>query len=399
MEEIFIPATGMAMSEAELQVWLKNPGDPIAAGDAIATIETDKVTVDIVAETSGTLGPHLVEAGALVDAGAVVTTVLHEDDPATTPAPEPEPEPEPAPREVSEAPPAPAPAPAPEPERDVAEDPAPLTRATIDAPLAATAAPPRRPHTLTPRRRRLQREAAEAAASAAQHATAPALIDGIPEQAVLPPVPVDQVSRAVTDAWRTVPHFAVSREIDVTGLIPYLADVRLTAPHVSLTDVLLAVAARAWRSLRPDAPTGVGLSVATDRRVINVTIADAEGADIAQTATARRAAVARARRGMLAPRDLAACEVTVSNLGMHGVHAFTGIIPNNQLALITIGEARETFQLVAGQPVARTRVWVTANLDHRYLDGIDGARLLEGFAAASTLTLAAPESHDRKATT
>jgi pyruvate/2-oxoglutarate dehydrogenase complex dihydrolipoamide acyltransferase (E2) component len=78
MEEIFVPALGMAMEEATLVEWLRQPGDAIAAGDLIAVIDTDKSTVEIEAETAGTLGPHLFEAGATVPVGTAIAHVLAE---------------------------------------------------------------------------------------------------------------------------------------------------------------------------------------------------------------------------------------------------------------------------------------------------------------------------------
>jgi len=76
MEEIFIPATGMAMEEATLVEWLKQPGEPVAAGDAIATVDTDKSTIEVEAESDGVLGPHLFEAGASVPVGVAIAHVL-----------------------------------------------------------------------------------------------------------------------------------------------------------------------------------------------------------------------------------------------------------------------------------------------------------------------------------
>ena len=97
MEDIFIPALGMAMEEASLVEWLKDPGDPIAAGDQVAIIETDKATLELTAATSGVLGAHRFAEGDQVPAGRTVTVVLgpgeSEDDsapvadgPAGTPA-------------------------------------------------------------------------------------------------------------------------------------------------------------------------------------------------------------------------------------------------------------------------------------------------------------------------
>lgn len=76
MEEIFIPALGMAMDNAVLLEWLKQPGDPVNVGDVVAIIETDKTTLDLPAETSGVLGRHRYAANDEVPAGNTVCVVL-----------------------------------------------------------------------------------------------------------------------------------------------------------------------------------------------------------------------------------------------------------------------------------------------------------------------------------
>ncbi len=76
MEEIFVPALGMAMDNAVLLEWQKNPGDQVNAGDVIAVIETDKTTMEINAETSGTLGQHRYAPNDEVPAGNTITVVL-----------------------------------------------------------------------------------------------------------------------------------------------------------------------------------------------------------------------------------------------------------------------------------------------------------------------------------
>jgi pyruvate dehydrogenase E2 component (dihydrolipoamide acetyltransferase) len=76
MEEIFVPALGMAMDNAVLLEWLKQPGDPVNAGDAIAVIETDKTTMDLTAETSGVMGQHRCKPNDEVPVGNTVAVVL-----------------------------------------------------------------------------------------------------------------------------------------------------------------------------------------------------------------------------------------------------------------------------------------------------------------------------------
>ena len=76
MEEIFVPALGMAMDNAVLLEWLKQPGDTINVGDPVAVIETDKTTMDIPAETAGVLGRHRYSVNDEVPAGNTITVVL-----------------------------------------------------------------------------------------------------------------------------------------------------------------------------------------------------------------------------------------------------------------------------------------------------------------------------------
>ena len=76
MEEIFVPALGMAMDNAMLLEWLKQPGDTVSAGDVVAVIETDKTTLDLPAETSGVLGKHRYAANEEVPAGNTIAVVL-----------------------------------------------------------------------------------------------------------------------------------------------------------------------------------------------------------------------------------------------------------------------------------------------------------------------------------
>lgn len=400
MEEIFIPATGMAMEDAELVAWLKQPGDAVAAGDPIATIETDKVTVDIEAETAGVLDAHLVEAGTVVGAGVVITRVLHEGDAAAAPAPAaaapapaaPAAAPAPASPVPAAVPPAaaePSPA-APSPEPSVAPAPEPPVAAPRSQ--GGDAAPgSRRPHTLTPRQRRELRERTAAAATPSPSAVVATSAAGAAPTAELEASrKADAVAKAVSESWSTIPHFAVSREIDVTGMLLYLDQVRASGTRASVTDLLLRAASRAWNTVRPGGPDRVGLSVATPRRVINVAIPGVAGLSLPELTDRRASAVDRARRGLLKPDDLQASPLTLSNLGTHGVDWFTGIVPVGQTALLTVGRARETVQIVDGKFAARTMMWATVNLDHREFDGADGAVLLEAFARACSITLNDP---------
>jgi 2-oxoglutarate dehydrogenase E2 component (dihydrolipoamide succinyltransferase) len=85
--EIKVPSLGESITEATISKWLKRPGDPVAADEPVAELETDKVTLEISAPAAGTLSEILAEEGANVPVGAVLGRIA--DGPATRTAPHP----------------------------------------------------------------------------------------------------------------------------------------------------------------------------------------------------------------------------------------------------------------------------------------------------------------------
>lgn len=72
MIEIVIPKWGLTMDEAVLVTWLKEVGDEVAEGEAIAEVETDKADAELEAPGSGVLREITVSAGSNVAPGQVV---------------------------------------------------------------------------------------------------------------------------------------------------------------------------------------------------------------------------------------------------------------------------------------------------------------------------------------
>src|ERR1700736_1486801 len=80
--EVKIPAVGESISSGVVSVWHKKSGDFVNAGDALFTLETDKVSTEIAAEKPGVL-ETLVSEGQEVKIGEVVATI---DDSKSAPA-------------------------------------------------------------------------------------------------------------------------------------------------------------------------------------------------------------------------------------------------------------------------------------------------------------------------
>ena len=73
--EVKVPTLGESITEATLGQWLKQPGDAVAADEPIASLETDKVAVEVPAPSAGTMGAHAVGAGDTVAVGAVIASI------------------------------------------------------------------------------------------------------------------------------------------------------------------------------------------------------------------------------------------------------------------------------------------------------------------------------------
>ena len=88
--EVLVPTLGESITEATLGEWLKQPGDKVAADEPIASLETDKVSVEVPSPVAGVMGQHAVAVGDTVQVGAMIATVEAGDGaPAAAPAPQP----------------------------------------------------------------------------------------------------------------------------------------------------------------------------------------------------------------------------------------------------------------------------------------------------------------------
>src|SRR5208282_3581505 len=109
--QITVPALGESVNVATVAKWLKKVGEAVAVDDALVELETDKVTLEVYAQTSGTLAQILAEEGTEVPVGGALGVITEEaamqaaqrpgrtvaapkvEPPAARPAPAPVPQP------------------------------------------------------------------------------------------------------------------------------------------------------------------------------------------------------------------------------------------------------------------------------------------------------------------
>ncbi|WP_309662978.1 2-oxoglutarate dehydrogenase complex dihydrolipoyllysine-residue succinyltransferase [Sphingomonas sp.] len=84
--DVKVPTLGESITEGTLAQWLKQPGDAVAADEPIASLETDKVTVEVPSPVAGVFGEALVKEGETVAVGAVIARINDGAATAATPA-------------------------------------------------------------------------------------------------------------------------------------------------------------------------------------------------------------------------------------------------------------------------------------------------------------------------
>jgi len=73
--DVKVPALGESITEGTLAQWLKKPGEAVAADEPIASLETDKVSVEVPSPIAGTLTEQLFQEGDTVEVGAVIARI------------------------------------------------------------------------------------------------------------------------------------------------------------------------------------------------------------------------------------------------------------------------------------------------------------------------------------
>ena len=84
--EITVPALGESVTEGTIGEWLKQPGDAVAVDEPIASLETDKVAVDVPSPVAGVMSEHKAAEGDTVEVGAVIAVIEEGASASATPA-------------------------------------------------------------------------------------------------------------------------------------------------------------------------------------------------------------------------------------------------------------------------------------------------------------------------
>ncbi len=202
-----------------------------------------------------------------------------------------------------------------------------------------------------------------------------------------------RMAERVTQAWQTIPHFYVQRDVNAARLRAWRAEAQARASEkLTYTDLLIKLIAAAltrhprlnatWQGdeLVSHSAVNLGLAVAVDEGLIVPVIHDAATLGLGQIASRRAALAAKAQAGRLALPDLEGGTFTLSNLGMYGVDVFNAIVNPPQVAILAVGAVAERVTAVNGQPAVQPMLTLSLSCDHRAVDGARAAQFLQTLA-------------------
>jgi pyruvate dehydrogenase E2 component (dihydrolipoamide acetyltransferase) len=375
---IAVPKWGIEMVEGTITSWNKSEGDAIAKGDEVFEMESDKIVNVWDAPVAGVLRRIIAAAGDAHPVGALLGVIAAAD--------------------VSDA----------DIDQFIAEHSA-AKAETESAPAAAETATPQQTIqtgdaytrsspsvrrladelgvdlgtvTGTGRRGRITDDDVKAATGS--DSSAPEGVQVIPLSATR-----KTIARRLTEAKQSIPHFYLTAEYALDGLLAHRAKLNETGSvKVSVNDLLVWSVAQALMkeprvnvnlvddSIHQFDAAHISVAIATEEGLYPATVRNADTLSPAEIAEATAALAEKAKTGKLTKDDISGGSFTVSNLGMFGITQFTAIINPPMGAILAMGKASQQAVVREGEIGIATMLSVTLSCDHRVIDGAVGAQFL-----------------------
>jgi len=425
-----MPGISADAEEVVFLEWCSTVGSTVAAGAAIATVETEKANVDIEAEEEAVLWRTLIEPGDAVAVGAPIAvlagvgedvsdegSVLDALGLATTSAADAaehhvadhdnveE-------RDATAEPTAtPAEATAPSPAVDIGVDTPQANGRLFASPLARKLA---RDNNIAldsvvgtgPGGRIVRRDIDLVRDGRAVHgASQPSASqprEGLGHQAMPAAEFVDiphsgmrrAIARALTASKQNVPHFYLESTCRVESLLEMRETINNDSPvRISINDFVLKAVGKAlmdvpemnvvWTddAVRRFSTADVSVAVGGDHGLVTPVLRSVESMSLSEVSGHVRDFVDRAGSGKLKQGELEGGSFSVSNLGMYGVERFAAIINPPQAGILAVGAVREEPVVTNGSLRIGSVLTVTLSADHRGVDGVVAATWLKRFTA------------------
>ena len=431
---IKMPALSPTMEEGTLAKWLVKEGDQVSSGDIMAEIETDKATMEFEAVDEGTIVKIEVPEGTEgVKVGTVIATLAGEDEDVEEVAEADSDQAAPKATEADEKPQKSArPEPVEGPSSSSSETPEEKSGAStssaraggegvskpsgdrvIASPLAKRIAGQKGLDLSTikgsgpngrivkadvegaePGKAPAKEGAPTAAAPAAKPAQAGGDLDAPYEAQKLNNVR-KVIARRLTEAKQTIPHIYLTVDVRLDALLKLRGELNASLEadgvKLSVNDLLIKALARALQrvpqcnvSFQGDAlfqysREDISVAVAAPSGLITPIIRDAGRKGLAQISTEMKELAGKAKDGKLQPHEYQGGTASLSNLGMFGTKQFDAVINPPQAMIMAVGAGEKRPHVIDGALAVATVMSATGSFDHRAIDGVDGAQLMDAF--------------------
>jgi len=381
--EVIVPTLGESIAEATLGQWLKKPGEAVAADEPIASLETDKVAVEVTAPVAGIMGAQVVSEGTTVNVGAVIGMIEASSGAAAVSAP------------VASAAPAPA---------AVAEDAGDLTLSPSVRRLVLE-------HGLDPTKikgtgkdGRLTKDDVLAAVSSVSPT---AKADAAPNIAsVSAPVATARgeervrmtrlrqtVAKRLKEAQNTAAMLTTFNDVDMTAVMEARTKykdlfekkhgVRLgfmgfftKAVCMALRDIPAVNGSIEGEEIVYRNYADISVAVSAPNGLVVPVIRDAQDMSVADIERTIGDFGARAKDGSLTMEDMKGGTFTISNGGVFGSLMSTPIINPPQSAVLGLHRIEDRPVVRDGQIVIRPMMYLALSYDHRLIDGREAVTFL-----------------------
>lgn len=201
------------------------------------------------------------------------------------------------------------------------------------------------------------------------------------------------IAQRLVESKQTIPHFYLTIDCKIDKLILLKNEINSAIENskVTINDLVIKAVAMSMKKF-PDinsswidnkilkySSVDVSVAVALDDGLITPIIKNADEKSILSISKEIKELASRARLGKLKPEEFQGGGLTVSNLGMFGIKAFSAIINPPQSCIIAIG-ASEKRPIVINEKIEILEMMtVTLSVDHRAVDGALSAKFLNTF--------------------
>ncbi|MBX4977029.1 2-oxoglutarate dehydrogenase complex dihydrolipoyllysine-residue succinyltransferase [Rhizobium lentis] len=403
--EIRVPTLGESVSEATVGTWFKKVGDAIKADEPILELETDKVTIEVPAPTSGTLSEIVAAAGETVGLGALLGQIAEGAAAAAAPA--------------AAAPAAAAPAAAPaQPAPAAAAQPAAVAAASSSASVSTMPPAPAASKMLAENNlsadqvdgsgKRGQVLKGDVIAAVARGISAPAAAPAAAPVAARGPSTVEDASREervkmtrlrqtiakrLKDAQNTAAMLTTYNEVDMKAVMDLrnkYKDVFEKKHGVKLG--FMGFFTKAVTHALKELPAvnaeidgtdiiyknycHIGVAVGTDKGLVVPIVRDADQMSIAEIEKEIGRLGKAARDGQLSMADMQGGTFTISNGGVYGSLMSSPILNAPQSGILGMHKIQERPVAIGGQVVIRPMMYLALSYDHRIVDGKEAVTFL-----------------------